>query len=104
MLLAAADLVTSDASLASSNVFAVALLTSFGCHCRLVTAAKQMVGVMQAIIFGSASLKLPSGLLNDAVARHILLDPVCLREDAANCLPTTSPFYSVSISVKHCST
>ena len=55
-----------------------------------------MTGMMQAIIFGSASLALPSGLLNDAFARHMLLDPICLRKDPANCLPVASPFYAVS--------
>ena len=56
-----------------------------------------MITITQYILTGNETLQIPSGLLEDPFARHILLDPVCLRQDSANCLTTDNPYYSVSV-------
>lgn len=56
-----------------------------------------MVTIARYVVTGNETLQIPSGLLKDPFARHILLDPVCLRQDSANCLTTQSPYYSVSV-------
>ena len=65
--------------------------------CRLVTNAEQLTGTLQAILFGNAAAGLKAGILDDAYARHLLLDPVCLRINAADCRATTDPYYAVSM-------
>ena len=83
--------------LALASMICTTVCSNLQCWCRLATAAKSLVGVMQLIVNGNESLQIPSGLLDDPFARRILLDPVCLRQDSANCLATTNPFYSVSV-------
>ncbi len=63
--------------------------------CRLIENAELLTGTLQAVIFGSASAGL-TGILDDEYVRQLLLDPVCLRQDATNCRATTDPYYTVS--------
>lgn len=63
---------------------------------RLVTNAKKLTGTLQAILFGNAASGLEAGILEDSYARHLLLDPVCLRISAADCRATSDPYYAVS--------
>lgn len=64
--------------------------------CRLVENAELLTGTLQAILFGSAAAGVSAGILDDEYVRHLLLDPVCLRQDSANCRATTDPYYTVS--------
>ena len=64
-------------------------------YCRLVENAELLTGTLQAVTLGSTSNGL-AGILSNTYARHILLDPVCLRQVATNCRSTSDPYYSVS--------
>ena len=64
--------------------------------CRLTENAELLTGTLQAILFGSAAEGISPGILDDEYVRHLLLDPVCLRQDSSNCRATTDTYYTVS--------
>lgn len=75
----------------------VGLLARSDVLCRLVTAAKTLQGLLQAIVLGDEAEGLSTTLLHSAYARHLLLDPVCLRHDPTKCYTSSDAFYVVSV-------
>lgn len=57
--------------------------------------ANTLAGLLQAIVLGSGTLGYSTTLLTSSYARHLLLDPICLRHVAADCYSSSNPFYVV---------
>ncbi|DBA94392.1 TPA: hypothetical protein ACH3X1_001997 [Trebouxia sp. C0004] len=60
-------------------------------HAQLIQNAELLTGTLQTILFAASGHT--SGVLHDEFARHLLLDPVCLRQDPANCRAASDQYY-----------